>query len=92
MTRWATLLALLAAPCGQEASKPAAAEAVPAESCLDRQLQEKGLNPFGDPPDIMYAGGSPLFNEKTGESIPREQYVFSRHPDIARACGADSGR
>jgi hypothetical protein len=93
MTRWATLLALLAAPCGQEASKPApAAEAVPAESCLDRQLREKGLNPFGDPPDMMYAGGSPLFNEKTGESVPREQYVYSRHPDIARACGADAGR
>jgi len=93
MTRWATLLALLAAPCGQEASKPAPpAEAVAAESCLDRQLREKGLNPFGDPPDMMYAGGSPLFNEKTGESIPREQYVYSRHPDIARACGADAGR
>ena len=86
MTRWATLLALLAAPCREEAP-PAPA----AGSCLDRQLAAKGLNPFGDPPDTMYAGGTPLFDEKTGRSIPREQYVFSRHPEMARACAADAG-
>jgi hypothetical protein len=91
MTRWATLLALLAAPCGQEPSR-SSVSAEAAESCLDRQLSAKGLNPFGDPPDTVYAGGTPLFNEKTGESVPREQYLFSRHPDIARACGADAGR
>ena len=86
MTRWATLLALLAAPCRQEAPAPAAPE-----SCLDGQLAAKGLNPFGDPQGTMYAGGTPLFDEKTGRSTPREQYVFARHPDIARACGADAG-
>jgi hypothetical protein len=86
MTRWATLVALLAAPCRQEAP-PAA----PAASCLDRQLAAKGLNPFGDPEGTMYPGGTPLFDEKTGRSTPREQYVFARHPDIARACGADAG-
>ena len=86
MTRWATLLALLAAPCRQEAPPPPAAE-----SCLDRQLAAKGLNPFGDPPGTMYAGGTPLFDEKTGQSISREQFIFSRHPEIARACGVDAG-
>jgi len=86
MTRWATLVALLAAPCRQEAPPPA-----PAASCLDRQLAAKRLNPFGDPEGTMYAGGSPLFDEKTGRSTPREQYVFAKHPDIARACGADAG-
>ena len=83
MTRWATMVALLAAPCRQEAP--------PAGSCLDRQLAAKGLNPFGDPEGTMYTGGTPLFDEKTGRSTPREQYVFARHPDIARACGADAG-
>ena len=34
---------------------------------------------------------TPLFDEKTGRSTPREQYVFTRHPDIASACGADAG-
>jgi len=87
MTRWATLAVLLAAACRESAPQPGQAQ-----SCLDRQLAAKGLNPFGDPTDMMYAGGSPLFNEKTGESTPREQYVYSRHPDIARACGSDAGR
>ena len=81
MTRWATLVALLGAACRQEAPPPP-----PAESCLDRQLAAKGLNPFGDPQGTMYTGGTPLFDEKTGRSTPREQYVFARHPDIARAC------
>jgi len=89
MTRWATLVALLAAACRQEA--PPVPPAAPAGSCLDRQLAAKGLNPFGDPEGTMYAGGTPLFDEKTGRSTPREQYVFTRHPDIARACGVDAG-
>jgi len=58
---------------------------------LDDMIKQKGLNEFGDPKDTMYAGGTPLFDEKTGRSVPREQYVFSRHPDIARACAADAG-
>jgi len=89
MTRWATLVAMLAAPCRQEA--PPAPPTAPAGSCLDQQLAAKGLNPFGDPEGTMYPGGTPLFDEKTGRSTPREQYVFTRHPDIARACGADAG-
>jgi len=91
MTRWATLVALLAAACAREAPAPAPAPQQPAESCIDARLRAKGLNPYGDPPDTMYAGGTPLFDEKTGRSVPREQYVVSRHPDIARACAADAG-
>jgi hypothetical protein len=86
MTRWATLVVILAVPCGPEAPPVATSE-----SCLDRQLAAKGLNPFGDPEGTMYAGGTPLFNEKTGRSVPREQYVFAKHPEIARACGSDAG-
>lgn len=88
MTRRATLLALLAASCRQEAPpRPAA----PAPSCIERELAAKGLNEFGDPPGTVYAGGTPLFDEKTGRSTPRDQYVLSRHPEIARACGGDAG-
>jgi hypothetical protein len=93
MTRWATLWILLACACRQTAP-PAAptpqAQEAP-QSCLDRQLAAKGLNPFGDPEGTMYAGGTPLFDEKTGRMTPREQYVLARHPDIARACVADAG-
>lgn len=90
MPRWATLLVLCAA-CPQ---KPAPApDAAPSQqSCLDRALTAKGLNSFGDPEGTAYTGGTPLFDERTGRSTPREVYVYARHPEIARACGADAGR
>ena len=95
MTRWATLVVLFAAACRPESPPTARPGSPPTaaapESCLDRQLKAKGLNPFGDPPDTFYAGGTPLFDEKTGRSVPREQYVLAKHPDLARACGADAG-
>jgi hypothetical protein len=56
------------------------------EACLDRELANAGLNHFGDPPDTMYAGGSPLFNERTGETLSRREYVSRRHPEIVRKC------
>lgn len=39
------------------------------------------LNSFGDTEDTMYAGGTPLFNEMTGEMVPLESYALSRHAD-----------
>ncbi len=89
MTRWATLLAILAAPCREE--PPAAPPPPAAQSCIDRELAARGLNAYGDPPGTVYAGGTPLFDEKTGRSTPRERYVLERHPEIARACGGDGG-
>ena len=68
-------------------SRPAAQPAE-TESCLDRQLSQRGLNPFGDPPGTIYAGGSPLFDEKTGRTLDRTGYVGARHPEIVRACDA----
>ena len=59
----------------------------PPQSCLDAQLSQRGLNQFGDPPDTMYPGGTPLFDEATGKRTDRETFVFAKHPDIAKACG-----
>jgi len=70
--------------------KPAPPSAPP-PSCLDAQLAAKGLNPYGDPPDTMYPGGTPLFDEKSGKRTDREAYVRAKHPEIARACGPDAG-
>jgi len=89
MTRWATPLALLLCSC-REQPAPAAQPAA-AESCLDRELKSKGLNPFGDPEGTVYAGGTPLFDEKTGKATPREEYVRRKHPELARACASADG-
>lgn len=85
MTRWTTLALCLAA------CRPAPQQAAPQISCIDRQLAAKGLNQFGDPPDTLYAGGSPLFDEKSGRTMPRDQYVVQKHPEIGQACPPGDG-
>jgi hypothetical protein len=55
-------------------------------SCVDGWLKNKKLDEFGNPEGTMYAGGSPLFNEATGESKDRLEYVFSRQPEAKKAC------
>lgn len=73
-------IALLLVACTQ---KPAR---VAPQSCLDAELSKRGLNSFGDPEGTMYPGGTPLFDERTGKRTERDAYVFSKHPDIAKAC------
>lgn len=48
---------------------------------IDAWIEKNNFNPYGDPKDTAYTGGTPLFNESTGESIDRYEYITSRHPD-----------
>jgi hypothetical protein len=57
-------------------------------ACVDRALATRGLNQFGDPLGTMYTGGTPLFDERTGKTTDRIEYVLSHQPTIAAACGA----
>ena len=78
--RATTLLLIFA--CKREPPPPPAQP----QSCLDAQLAARKLNEFGDPDGTVYAGGTPLFDEKSGARTDRAKYIFARHPDIARAC------
>lgn len=49
---------------------------------IDQWLAEKKLNRYGDPVGTFYAGGTPLFNEATGETKNRFEYILSKHPDL----------
>ncbi len=51
---------------------------------IDKWLEEKGLNRYGDSKGVIYKNGSPLFNEKTGESIERFKYILNRYPNILK--------
>lgn len=62
------------------------------EACVDRWLQENKMDTFGHPEGTMYAGGSPLFNEATGESKDRLEYVFSRNPKARDVCAPKSAQ
>lgn len=54
---------------------------VPERVRIERWITDNGLNQYGDPADTLYAGGSPLFDEATGKSITRWEYIFEKHPD-----------
>lgn len=48
---------------------------------IEKWILQNDLNEYGDPKDTIYAGGTPLFNEATGEKIYRFQYILSQHPE-----------
>jgi len=49
---------------------------------VDKWLKENNLNRYGDPGDTMYTGGTPLFNEATGKSLDRYDYILKNHPNL----------
>jgi hypothetical protein len=51
---------------------------------VDRWIKEKGRNPYGDSKDTMYAGGTPLFDERTGRVRDKYEYILDRHPELRR--------
>ena len=57
------------------------------EACVDRALAGHGLDAYGSPQGTMYAGGTPLFDEATGQRTSRQSFLAQHYPDILRACG-----
>ncbi len=97
----AVVLALAAQGCKNPPEQPGpgsstdAGSAAPApsdgrsqeETCVDRWLSARGLDRYGHPEGTMYAGGTPLFDERTGETKDRLAYVYERHPEAKQQCG-----
>ncbi|KAG7401667.1 hypothetical protein PHYBOEH_011621 [Phytophthora boehmeriae] len=48
---------------------------------IEAWIDANGLNKYGDEATRMYLGGTPLFDESTGITIDRFEYILSRHPD-----------
>ena len=48
---------------------------------IDAWIEVSDLNQYGDPKETAYAGGTPLFNEATGKTIDRYEYILQRHTD-----------
>ena len=49
---------------------------------IDNWLLEQDLNQYGDPTDTVYAGGTPAFDETTGETTNRFELIFSKFPGL----------
>ena len=47
---------------------------------IESWILKNNLNQYGDPKDMVYIGGTPLFDESTGESIDKYEYILRNHP------------
>jgi hypothetical protein len=49
---------------------------------IDKWIEENNFNRYGDPKGTVYAGGTPLFDMKTGKTFDRYQYILDKHPEL----------
>ena len=64
----------------KEAQKPTGISGTEKQK-IEAWILENDLNQYGDPKNIFYTGGTPLFDEKTGRSIDRYEYILKNYPD-----------
>jgi hypothetical protein len=48
---------------------------------IEKWIVDNKLNEYGDSADTLYTGGTPLFDEQTGETMDRFEYIRINHPD-----------
>ncbi|KAL3672330.1 hypothetical protein V7S43_003019 [Phytophthora oleae] len=51
------------------------------KKAVDAWIEDNGLNQYGDPATVMYTGGTPLFDENTGTTTDRYEYILRHHPE-----------
>ena len=49
---------------------------------IDQWIEREGRNQYGDPKDTVYAGGNPLFDERSATMKDRYEYSRSKHPEL----------
>ncbi|MFL5344732.1 MAG: hypothetical protein ACJ8AT_08055 [Hyalangium sp.] len=71
---------------GSSPGAPSDAERQAQESCVDKFAKDKKLDKYGNAEGTLYAGGTPLFDERTGETRDRLDYFYERQPEAKKAC------
>ena len=54
---------------------------------IEAWIKDEGLNRYADPADTYYTGGTPLFNEATGETIERFEYILENNKEVIKLLG-----
>lgn len=52
------------------------------KKAIDDWIKKNGRNQYGDTPDTHYAGGNPLFDERSPKLRDRYEYILERHPEL----------
>jgi len=52
------------------------------KKAIDAWLEKQDFNRYGDAKNAIYTGGTPLFDEKTGQAMERYDYILKKFPDI----------
>jgi hypothetical protein len=76
---------LATAPATADAGNSAWTEAQ--EACVDRWLKAHGQDAYGSPQGTLYMGGTPLFDEATGQRLTRQAFLAAHHPEVLQDCG-----
>lgn len=51
------------------------------QESIEIWIKMNNLNFFGDPSDTVYTGGTPLYDETSGETQDRFDYILKNHPE-----------
>jgi hypothetical protein len=54
--------------------------------CVDGWLEQNHLDQYGNKAGTMYMGGTPLFDEASGKTTDRLEYIYQTHPEAKAAC------
>jgi hypothetical protein len=49
---------------------------------IDDWIKKNGRNEYGDPKDTHYAGGNPLFDERSPKLKDRYEYILEKNPEL----------
>jgi len=52
------------------------------KAAVEEWLGKNKINEVGGKMGTMYTGGTPLFNEQTGETLNRFEYLFKKFPEL----------
>ncbi len=51
---------------------------------VDAWVKHNKRNQYGDPEGTMYAGGNPLFDERSPKQKDRYEYILQKYPEAGK--------
>src|SRR5262249_32356493 len=51
---------------------------------VDKWIRDNNRNDYGDSKDTVYAGGTPLFDMRTGKTKDRYEHILEKHPELRK--------